>query len=629
LGDLADLADGACGDFGEASMLPSHRSSAMIRKLEKYEILEEIGHGGMATVYRARDSRLDRQVALKVMHPHLRGAHEARVRFAREAKSVARLHHDNILEIYDNSDPDSEEAYIVTELLTGPTLKQFADDHRDMPAEIAACFGVLIARALDCAHSAGIVHRDVKPENVILHDDRTVKLTDFGIAQMIDSHSFTATGQILGSPGHMAPEQIETGNSDQRTDIFALGTVLYFLATGCLPFEGRNPHQMLKRIVDGNYAHPLRVRPTLGGRFSNIIERALEKKPDDRYQSARGMEEALTAFVAEVGIDDPADYLGAYLKDTEGTTLALRKATLAALIVRGRDAATRGDVPVALDCYNRVLALDDGNEEVLALIERIGYRDRNKTVMFIAASLVAVGAAIAVAYAWSGGGAQNTPIEDAGAIAAAPSDAAADGHGGVPDPEGADAATDAGAVALGSDAGAADAVAALTPTGVVTKIRPPVVRTPRLVRFLPSPRDVELAVGAGEFQPFGPSSSEVQLIPGRYRLRMRGRCCAELDDTFTVPPGPAGEPVLVRRALALRPARIYVTANVAGDVSVNGEGMGRTNQFIEVPMDRPAAQARISVTSPGYQAYTGTRRLQAGGETRVAATLIEASGSTP
>ncbi|MBW2461294.1 MAG: serine/threonine protein kinase [Deltaproteobacteria bacterium] len=599
----------------------------MIRKLEKYEILEEIGHGGMATVYRARDSRLDRRVAIKIMHPHLRGAHEARVRFAREAKSVARLHHDNILEIYDNSDPDSEEAYIVTELLTGPTLKQFADDHRDMPAEVAACFGVLIARALDCAHTAGIVHRDVKPENVILHDDRTVKLTDFGIAQMIDSHSFTATGQILGSPGHMAPEQIETGNSDQRTDIFALGTVLYFLATGCLPFEGRNPHQMLKRIVDANYAHPLRVRPTLGGRFSKIIERALEKKPDDRYQSAGEMEEALTAFVAEVGIDDPADYLGAYLKDSEGTTLALREATLPALIARGRDAATRGDVPVALDCYNRVLALDDGNEEVLALIERIGHRDRNKTVMLIASSLVAMGAVIAVAYGWTGGGASNHPVEDAGAVAAVAGDAAVDADGAGPD--GSQAATDAGALVRGPDAGAPDAAVALTPTGVVTKIRPPVLRTPRLVRFLPSPRDVELAVGAGEFQPFGPSSSEVQLIPGRYRLRMRGRCCAELDDTFTVSPGPADEPVLVRRALALRPARIYVTANVAGDVSVNGEGMGRTNQFIEVPMDRPAAQARISVTSPGYQAYTGTRRLQAGGETRVAATLIEASGSTP
>lgn len=172
----------------------------MLRKVEKYEIEEEIGHGGMATVYRAQDTVLDRAVALKILHPHLRSAEEARRRFQREARSVARLRHPRVLEIYDFSGEGSTEAFIAAELLTGPTLKQWRESHQEVPAEIAACFVIEIARALEAAHEAKIVHRDVKPENVLLHEDRELKLTDFGIADMVDSQSMTATGQILGSP---------------------------------------------------------------------------------------------------------------------------------------------------------------------------------------------------------------------------------------------------------------------------------------------------------------------------------------------------------------------------------------------------------------------------------------------
>src|SRR5688572_1471001 len=173
----------------------------MLKTVEKYEVVDEIGHGGMATVYRARDTRLNRLVALKVMHPHLQGAPEARQRFAREAVTVARLHHPSILEIYDYSGESSEVSFIATELLPGPTLKRFADDHSEIPPEIAACMTLQVARALGAAHAEGVIHRDVKPENVLFHENRCLKLTDFGIAQLVDVQSMTTTGQVLGSPG--------------------------------------------------------------------------------------------------------------------------------------------------------------------------------------------------------------------------------------------------------------------------------------------------------------------------------------------------------------------------------------------------------------------------------------------
>ena len=206
----------------------------------------------MATVFRARDERLQRDIALKVIHPHLRANEEVAERFTREARAVARLKHRNIVEVYDVSGPDADEKYLVVELVDGPTLRQLLKGLGELPAEIAACVGIELCDALAHAHGVGIIHRDVKPENVLIELPQkadaapNVKLTDFGIAKVLDGQGVTVTGQVLGSPAHMAPEQIEGREVDERTDVYGLGVLLYECIAGRLPFDGSSPAQVLR-----------------------------------------------------------------------------------------------------------------------------------------------------------------------------------------------------------------------------------------------------------------------------------------------------------------------------------------------------------------------------------------------
>src|SRR4051812_4484059 len=181
------------------------------RTLSRYKLLEEVGQGGMAVVYKGLDTTLNREVAVKVLHPHLADQPESRARLQREAHAVAKLRHENILEIFDYSGPDSPESYIVTEFIHGTTLKSFMTGHPSAIAfpEVAEMIVSEVAAALEHAHSLGVIHRDVKPENVMIRSDGRIKLMDFGIAQIVDKERMTVTGQLLGSPAYMAPEHVE------------------------------------------------------------------------------------------------------------------------------------------------------------------------------------------------------------------------------------------------------------------------------------------------------------------------------------------------------------------------------------------------------------------------------------
>ncbi len=311
---------------------------------ERYTLIEEVGQGGMAVVYRAQDETLKREVAIKILHQHLAGEPDSKARLEREAQAVAKLRHENILEIFDYSGLGSASSYIVTEFIDGQTLKQYLNGRPLGFSEVAALIAVEVCHALAHAHSLGVIHRDVKPENVMIRKDGLIKLMDFGIAQVLDFQRMTVTGQLLGSPAYMAPEIIEGKQLDFRTDVFSVGIMLYLLATGELPFSGRNPHEVLRRIAEGKFADPRTVGRGVDQVLARIITRALAHRPDDRYPDVAPMCDDLTAYLAEAGLTDVRAELRAYFADPAAYDQALPKRLAAALTESARDAA-RGRAP--------------------------------------------------------------------------------------------------------------------------------------------------------------------------------------------------------------------------------------------------------------------------------------------
>ncbi len=597
------------GDLRPPGIPKGPGGMSMEKRIEKYEILDEIGHGGMATVYRARDTKLDRLVALKVMHPHLRAAREARARFEREAKTVARLRHPGILEIYDFSGEESSEAYIATELLTGPTLRVFAEKTPDIPAEIVACLGIEIARALGAAHDAGVIHRDVKPENVLFHEARCIKLTDFGIAQMADAQSMTATGQVLGSPGHMAPEQIEGKDSDARTDLFALGTVLYFLAVGRLPFAGKNPHQVLKRIIDGDYTDPMRVKPTIGARLGDVLVRLLARDREQRIASAPLLEKALTAFLVEMKIDDPSAALREYLRDPATHAAEYRRRAIARGTELAEQALAARDVRSAGDHLNRVLAFDPTHARAIHLTRTIGRRHLRRRVLSMSALALALTAAlVAGAVLWPTSPETTKPeIVASGGQDAAVIAILASGSLVLENDDGGEPWRDSGELAIAATENREDSA------GVGLQTKRGDSSALRKVVFRPLPQNVTIAIDDGAPREFGPSYFSADLAPGPHRFRVTGKfdCCEDKDESIDIPSGRGAFSLPL--ALAIRPAMLLVKSNVPANVEVGNDlASGRALAVIPVPMRGLQLVLPITVTAAGHRVYTTRMTLRAG-----------------
>jgi serine/threonine protein kinase len=626
-----------------------------VPQLDKYELLEEIGHGGMATVYRARDPRLGREVAVKVIHKHLRENAEVGARFVAEARAAAKLRHPGIVDVYDVSGEDDPERYLVVELIRGCTLRKVLVGHREMPAEVGASMVLSLCEALEHAHASAIIHRDIKPENVLVelpehraayeaeralaveavdearsaardevasgpaprpsndvarrfdesdpdgvaalsdtipdvahptptetpsdtqHSPRdavrprprgararlqkpaqkparpkdkgvVIKITDFGIAKILDAQSVTSTGQVLGSPAHMAPEQIEGGEIDPRTDVFALGVLMYECLVGHLPFEGKNPAQVLHRVLEGSYPAADRERPAVGGRWARIVAGALARDPTARTPSAGQLGEQIRAELAALGLTDPPAEVAAYFADPPGYAAALVKRLVPRIVARGEAARKAGDVTGAAADYNRALALcpDD-----LALLKRMGSLSSStrrrllvRRLGAILAGSAALGlAAFGLARALR---AHAAPGGDAGTAGSG----AASVTAGPPGKESAASAT-----SLPPSVSVSGTLGPEPPTHHPRLPAVPIVNVPpgpasvaapsspsaRSVQFQISPQGGKLSVD-GVARSWFARSIVLPVGPHEAVVTIDDQCCKRLSRTFTVEPPPAGKP---------------------------------------------------------------------------------------
>lgn len=316
---------------------------------ERYIEKREIGSGATARVFQADDVKLRREVALKKIHPHLLREEAIRERFLGEARSIARLVHENIVGIYD---VDDSEAFLVMELVEGCDLDSLLTGGRPLPPLLTLEIARQLFAGLSAAHASGITHRDIKPANLMIDARGCLKITDFGIAHLLDRQTLTSDGQFLGTPRYCSPEMVQGGKTQTRSDVFSAGCLLYHCATGRSPFEGENPHQTLRQVCETDPERPGNLQPMLPPFLEELILTCLRKLPEERPGAAE-LQASIEAFAVEWRLQLGKARLAGYLQSPEAYALE-EKAQLGELFLReGRALLEKGKRVAAERSFHR------------------------------------------------------------------------------------------------------------------------------------------------------------------------------------------------------------------------------------------------------------------------------------
>ncbi len=293
-------------DYVEDVPFESPTHPEMLGRVDGFSIEQMIGRGGMGVVYKGFDAELNRPVAIKFLAPHLSVSGVARKRFAREAQAAAAVVHPNVVPIY-SIGTSKKRPYIVMALVSGRSLQKHVEETGPLSAEDVVRIAQQIASGLSAAHEQGLVHRDIKPANILLEKDVSrVLITDFGLARAADDAGLTQSGWLAGTPHYMSPEQSKGEEIDLRSDLFSLGSVMYFMATGREPFRAENPYGVLQKIGSQQPASARSVNSQVPKTLDELISKLLQKDPDERFDSAGTVQETLKQYLAHM--QNPTQY---------------------------------------------------------------------------------------------------------------------------------------------------------------------------------------------------------------------------------------------------------------------------------------------------------------------------------
>jgi serine/threonine-protein kinase len=555
----------------------------------RYRLERELGRGGMATVFLATDERLSRRVALKRMHPG-GGAGRAE-RFRREAELAASLRHPNVLEIHDYGEDATHGPFLVCEWVRGEDLRAFAGRLAPVPPEAAVVLAWELARALAAAHTRGIVHRDVKPDNVLVAEGGPLKLADFGLAALEDQERLTSTGAVTGSLSYMAPERLDTGAFSPASDVYAVGVTLFELLTGTTPHAGQGAAHLIAEVMTRDAPSLLDVLPGVPAPLAELVARCLARDPRDRPQNGAALDAELAGLLTRL-VGPPAEVARAFFLAPEDCVTRWRRARFERLLEEGRGLLARGEGSRAARMLNAALTLEPGSAAVLALLRERPRRRRWRAVA-AAVALVAGGAV-----AWRPWESQSLPSppataaprEDTGGQSPRPTEVATAPGGEQP------TAPTATRGDTGSQAPRPTEVAGVS-SGKAVPVAPAATRGDTGAE---SPRPMEGADTPGEAAPTTPAASTtvpasarpVGLGGGRKPHSERGPGEAR-SPVRPSEPEPSRAPSPVEPA---RPATLRVSSRPWAEVFVNGESRGYTPRVRELSL--PAGTYRLRFANP-------------------------------
>ena len=545
----------------------------------RYQLEQELGRGGMATVFLARDTRLARRVAVKVMHPGEDGRRAER--FRREAELAASIKHPHVLEIHDFGEDARRGPFLVCEWVQGEDLRALAQRLAPVPPEVAAVLGWTLARALGEAHARGVVHRDVKPENVLVSRSGTLKLADFGLAALADDERLTSTGAVTGSLAYMAPERLDTGAFSPASDVYAVGVLLFELCAGTTPHAGKGGAHLVASVMTRDAPRLGDVVPGTPEPLSALVERCLARdaraRPENGAELAALLEDVVTRLAGP-----PAEAARGFFQAPEAEAARWRELHFQRLLKEGGALLARGEGARAAKLLNAALSLRPDSAEVRELLRARPPARRSRALVggaLVASLLVALGL-----WAWTRPAlpASTPPPAPPPETVVEPVVESAPVPVSIPEPT--------------HEAAAPVATAEPAPRATRTKrTKPPAARPgthvsppreepppaaeeeepsresqePATLRVVTRPW-AEVFVD-GQSRGYTPRVRELRLSPGTHRLRFDNPLCEPIEEVLHVSPGES-----VSRELTLRvhKAEVRIIAPEGSRILVDGTELG-------------------------------------------------------